>query len=298
MSDIPSGPAGQPPAIPGGTALPKSQPSSEQDAQQEAQSQQEETQQGTGPVGTGDHVVREGECISSIAKSSGHFWETIWNDAANSELKSARENPNVLLPDDRVTIPELKAKQEAGATEEHHRFRRKGEPALFRMRLVEPPEPDEEEGEEQGEEAQAAGGDFVGGDKEPEPGEAKEDTPRANVPYTLIVDGEHTEGTSDADGRIEVPIPGNARTGKLILNPGTDEQEEIKVELGHVAPITELAGVKQRLFNLSFDPGDFGDKMTPGLAAALTAFQRKNGLEETGEPDQTTKDKLLELHGC
>ena len=62
--------------------------------------------------------------------------------------------------------------------------------------------------------------------------------------------------------------------------------------------ITELSGLKQRLFNLIFDPGDFGDKMTPELASALSAFQKKHGLEETGEPDQATRDKLLELHGC
>ena len=258
----------------------------------------QQPQGGTGPVGRGNRKVREGDCISSIAKQSGHFWETIWNDAGNSELKSVRKNPNVLLPDDQVTIPELKPKQETGETEQHHRFRRKGEPAIFRMRLMEPPEPDEDAGVEQGQEAQAAGDDFVGGDKEIEYGEQKEDKPRANVPYTLIIDGEHQEGSTDAEGKIEVPIPGNARGGKLILNPGTEDQEEIKVQLGHMGPITELSGVKQRLFNLSFDPGDFGDKMTPELASALSAFQKKHGLEETGEPDQATRDKLLELHGC
>ncbi len=254
-------------------------------------------QQGTGPVGSGDYVVRDGDCISSIAKQSGHFWETIWNDAGNSELKSVREDPNVLLPDDRVTIPELTPKQEGGATEEHHRFRRKGEPAMLRMRLVEPPE-EEEAPQESAEESAGSDPDAVNsGDPQPEyPPE--EDRPRADVPYVLDIDGVRQEGTTDADGRIEAPIPGNARRGKLILNPGTEEEETIELRLGAVGPITELSGVKQRLHNLTFDCGDVNEQETPELEAALRAFQQKHGLEVTGRADQATRDKLVEAHGC
>ena len=258
----------------------------------------------TGPVGGGEHEVQEGECVSSIAKDTGHFWETIWDDPGNADLKQTRGDPNVLLPGDLVTIPELQPKEETGETEQLHRFRRKGEPAMLRLQLLQEAEEEEEEEQESTEDSQqAADGQssdvdsYAGGDPTLEP-EQGEDRPRANVPYTLIIDGEQHTGQTDDDGRIEVPIPGNARGGRLILNPGTDEEETIPLNLGHTSPISEICGVKERLANLGFPCGQTDDEETAELEAAVRAFQRKHGLEETGQADQTTRDRLRELHGC
>ena len=213
---------------------------------------------GTGPVGQGDCVVREGDCVSSIARNTGHFWGTIWNEPANAELKQARSNPNILLPGDRVTVPLLRPKQEPGQTELRHRFVRKGEPARLRLRVLD------------------------------------NDQPRANEPYTIEIDGHTYEGTTDPNGNLECLIPGNARRGRLRIG---QEGDEFELELGANAPITEVRGIQARLSNLGFDCGTVDGVLGPRTQSALRGFQVMWDLEATGEPDDATRSKLQEVHG-
>lgn len=258
---------------------------------QAAQSQAEvdQAQAKTGPVGQGDYVAKRGDCISKIAKDTGHFWKTIWNDPGNSELREVRKDPNVLLPKDRVTIPEIRQRSEDCATEQLHRFRRLGEPAKLKMRLMQEPEPpaEEQEDEEDQQDTQA----------QAEQTEQMEDEPRANVPYTLEIDGETTDGQTDEEGYLEHPIPGNAKRGKLTIEPGTPNETVIPLQLGTLNPIAEISGMKQRLNNLGFDCGDESEELTDKLEMALKVFQEKHGLDTTGKPDQQTRDKLQEAHG-
>ena len=267
-----------------------SEPAPTQSGAQGEPAPAQEEDQNTGPVGQGDYVVKRGDCISSIAKNTGHFWETIWNDSANAELKEVRKDPNVLLPGDRVTIPEIEQREEDCATTQRHRFRRLGEPAKLKLRVMKEPDQEAEEEAESEEETQAS-------PARPREQESQEDEPRANLPYTLEIDGQTFSGQTDEEGYLEHPIPGNARRGKLVLEPGTANEVSIPVQLGALDPLTETRGVKQRLNNLAFDCGDETDEPTPQFEAALKAFQEKHGLEATGRPDQETRDKLQEVHG-
>jgi len=217
----------------------------------------------TQPTGQGEHVVKEGDCVSSIAKDSGHFWETIWNHPENSQLKEARKDPNILLPKDKVTVPPITQKWEPGETEMRHRFVRRGEPSFLRLTVMD------------------------------------DEKPLATKPYKLIVDNHTHEGKTDSEGRIDAPIPGNAKKAKLIVgNEDEDDCFKWDLDLGHVDPVKCDDGVKKRLTNLGFDPpvGKRGGSEEEKYRQRLKEYQKTYELEETGEADEETQDCLKEKH--
>jgi hypothetical protein len=70
------------------------------------------------------HVVEQGEHLSSIAEKYGFLdFQTIWNDAENAALRDKRKNPHVLMPGDKVFIPDMKLKNEARSTGAKHTFK-------------------------------------------------------------------------------------------------------------------------------------------------------------------------------
>lgn len=216
--------------------------------------------QNHGPVGTGEHVVKQGECVSSIASASGHFWETIWNDAQNAELREIRRDPYVLLPGDRVHVPPLRPKSETGQSEMRHRFRRKGQPEMLRIRVL------------------------------------ADDEPRRNEPYEITIDGQKHAGVTDADGKLSCPI--DARARRAVLRVGADDVEEFVFELGELDPIDELSGVQGRLSNLGFHCWNRDGTWSEETEAAIRKFQHRYGLDQTGRPDEPTRAKLKSVYGC
>jgi N-acetylmuramoyl-L-alanine amidase len=226
-----------------------------------ADSAQEPPPEPAGPVGAGKHEVRQGECISSIAKDTGHFWETIWNDPANADLRSARKDPNVLLPGDRVHVPERREKSSPGQTEMRHRFRRKGQPEVLRVRLL------------------------------------RDGQPRQNEPYVLTIDGKELRGFLDADGNLQCAIEPNARQGVLLVGAEPDV-DRYDLALGAMDPINQLVGVQKRLSNLGFHCGPADGVYGPLTEAALRRYQRSGGLPVSGQPDDATRQRLQKDYGC
>ncbi|MBK9118709.1 MAG: type VI secretion system tube protein Hcp [Phycisphaerales bacterium] len=233
---------------------------SEPDAE-DAAAPAEVPHEGGGPVGTGERIVRSGECTASIAKETGHFWRTIWDDAGNADLRAARENPFVLLPGDRVHVPALRQKWEPGDAEKRHRFRRKGEPEVLRLRIL------------------------------------SDAVPRGNEPFVLVVDGVEHRGSTDADGNLVCPISPAARRAHLRVGESEDALE-YEFDLGHVDPVTEISGVQGRLKNLGFDCGRIDGKLGKLTRQALRKYQKSHQLRVTGEPDEATRRKLQENYGC
>ena len=212
------------------------------------------------PVGDGDHVVRDGECVSSIARDTGHFWQRIWDDPANAEVKEVRKQPNVLMAGDKLTIPELRQKYESGESEMRHRFVRRGEPSHLAIRILD------------------------------------EDVPRANEPFTLVIDGDQTiEGTTDPEGKIDVPIPGNAKRGKLTVGEEPDVLE-YDLNLGNLDPVETWKGVQSRLKNMGIDCEITGKKDEQTMEA-VNEFRHQQGQPSIEDLDDDTRQQIQEEHG-
>ncbi|MEO6800582.1 MAG: peptidoglycan-binding domain-containing protein [Rhodanobacter sp.] len=249
----------------------------------------------SGPKGGDVHVVGAGECISSIAQEHGHVWNTLWDHPANAALKSARGDPNVLLEGDQLTVPPLRVREESCAVDQRHRFVRKGVPAKFRLRVMEPPE--QTPPPEQNAPAPVHQGKDLTTEDPPRSSQPDLDRPIANAAYVMTIDGQLFDGKTDANGYIDVAIPPDAKGGTITLYPGTLRERVMQLQLGYLAPVGELLGLKQRLANLSFDCGDRNNELSEGLRSAISAFQQKMQLTVTGEPDDALRQRVRDTHG-
>lgn len=210
----------------------------------------------------GTHRVRKGDCVVSIAEEHGHFWETVWNHAGNSGIREARGDPHLLVPGDVLEIPDLREKTQSVDPGARYRFRRKGIPATLRIRVL------------------------------------RDGEPRSNQPFRIDVDGTLTSGTTDADGLVEVSIPGTASKATLHVGSATNE-DVYELRLGHLEPLSEVRGVKQRLKSLGYEVGAIdGDDSADAFLRALSAFQGDAEIEVTAQLDEATRGKLEEIYGC
>lgn len=245
----------------------------------------------TGPIGAGERRVCDGECIHSIADETGHFWETIWNDGGNADLKGKRKNPDVLLPGDLLVVPALDDSPESGATEKRHRFRRKGVPIQLILRVLKKGADDRLHALDP---EKNKPWEYNDAPKEDE--KVPEDEPEANQRYKLDIEGTLYEGTTDGDGVLKHTIAASAESGRLTLRPGAVDERVIELELGHMDPVTEPVGAAKRLNNLGYYCG-VSEEMTDGIRAALRRFQTAQGIDPTGDLDSATQSSLQDAYG-
>ncbi|HVN07117.1 MAG TPA: peptidoglycan-binding protein [Bryobacteraceae bacterium] len=201
-----------------------------------------------------NYTVSQGDCIYSIAAQYGFLWKTIWNHPQNAALQQQRQNPGLLLPGDTVFIPDKTPRIESKPTDQQHVFVKEADKFVLRLQLLD-----------------------------------RNHNPRTGLSYVLSVDGNLTNGTTDGEGRIEVPIsPGASQAQLTVQDQG--ESEKYQLNLGYVNPIDDSTGHQQRLTNLGLGSG------LP-QKTALMMFQKKNGLPQTGEMDDATIACLNKIHG-
>lgn len=205
------------------------------------------------------HVVRQGECVSSIAYRNGLFWQTVWEHADNVELRRERESPFVLRPGDVVVVPALQDRTVQRPTGARHTFRRKGVPAKLQLQLLDNNEP------------------------------------LANLPYVLEYSGQEQTGTTDDDGRVEAYLPPD--TPRAVLRVDTGEEERVyELALRALNPKGEIDGAQSRLSSLGYYDGPIHGELDAATIAAVRRFQREQDLDVSGELDDATTARLADVH--
>jgi hypothetical protein len=205
----------------------------------------------------GHRRVAQGDTLPSIAALEGHAdWRAIWDHPENAELKRRRQSPHVLAPGDVVFIPEKEQRDEQVASGQRHRFVVKN--ATMPLKLV----LKDRRGE-----------------------------PLANKAFELVAGGVTRTGTTDGNGKLEVKVPTSAREGTLKIK---DPDVTFPIAIGHLDPVDEESGVRQRLRNLGYLPHERPSARI--VEDAIRRFQVENDLSETGTADEATRTKLREEH--
>ncbi len=211
-----------------------------------------------------NHVVQQGESLYTIAQQNGFLnWRTIYDAPENDDLRQRRPNPQVLQPGDVVVIPDdqnpaLTIPLDARIVVAK---RKRGfQPIRILMR-------------------QADG------------------QPIANKDYRLSFNGGEARGKTDAAGLLREEIPVGITTATLQI--GTETHNLL---IGFLDPLQDttdggITGAQGRLKNLGLYSGPIDGKTNPDFEEAIRLFQSNQDLPETGEADEETLEKLLEVHG-
>lgn len=214
------------------------------------------------------HIVRQGECLSSIAKKYGFGnYECIYNAPENEKLRAERPNPHILCPGDEVLIPNHREKTVEIETGKPHRFRMPSKRTALHIRV-------------------------------------NHESPHR---FVLNVGDVKMDGVTNRDAPLEVNIEPDAETGELTIWPDAFGSPEAagnaafhwRLLIGHLDPIETISGVQARLENLGYLPGPIDGINGPRTRYALKIFQRDNPpLKANGLCDVQTLEALKSKHGC
>jgi Putative peptidoglycan binding domain/LysM domain len=212
------------------------------------------------------HIVKPGDCLSSLADAYGlSSWHVIYDAPENADFRSKRDNPNLINPGDEIYIPDPAPRAVNVPVDRRHIFRVEFPPTWLNVRVQD-----------------------------------TEDDPVANASFELEIEKELTlKGTTDGDGWIRVRIPAWAEDGLLRVWPDQQDPEiviEWQTRLGHLDPIDTITGIKGRLRNLGYECGELNDTEDEAYISSVMQFQSDCKLKMDGIPGPKTKDALLRLN--
>jgi hypothetical protein len=205
------------------------------------------------------YVIAQGDYLSQLAARFGFDATTVWGHPANRELAALRRNPDMLLPGDVLQIPEPRAGASLSVqAQTTNRFRAR----VPRVTVA-----------------------VVFRDH---------GRPIANARYE-IRGVTFPPGTSNGDGKVEVRVPVTIREFEVYF---PEQRRSFLVCVGHMDPLDEQSGLRQRLQHLGHMPlwlsaADGSDAFT----RAIRKYQRAAGLPETGIADEATRAQMKVDHG-
>jgi hypothetical protein len=209
-------------------------------------------------MGTRPYVIRQGDYLTALAFRFGFDAQEVWGSADNEGLRARRPNPELLAPGDVLRIPDAPREGARVRIGTTNRYRARVPGVPIVLRL-----------EDRGQ-------------------------PLADEPYRVEGLGAPREGRSGADGVVRFEVPATVREVRVVL---PRRQAVVPVRVGHLDPIEERSGVRQRLEHLGYYFDMAGEPTRETDAVALRRFQRDRGLAATGELDDETRRALAEAHG-
>lgn len=117
----------------------------------------------------------------------------------------------------------------------------------------------------------------------------------ASKRFHLLVDGTRYEGTTDAEGMLDKAIPKGAKSVTAIVWIGAYPEGEQRVMILRSPGKDPVQSAKAKLYNLGHYRGNVEGDAGPkdeALVEAIRSFQREVRLEETGQLDGPTMDRL------
>ena len=213
------------------------------------------------------HIISQGECLSSIARDYGFDdWKIIYNDPANADFKQNHPNPNIIYPGEVLVIPDLDPGGVKGGTDTKHKFELTLDQTFLRILIQD-----------------------------------LQDQALAGKKYQLTLgSAPPLTGATDGDGLIETEIDPTETAGVLqVFIHGETEPPAIwSLLIGALDPVTKKSGQQARLNNLGFDSGKVDNIDGPITQGAVKRFQKKYDLKVDGIVGSQTRPKLEEVHGC
>ena len=211
-----------------------------------------------------EHVVKQGETLTRVAKQYGLTCEDLSEHADNAELCQLRPDANILFPGDTVQIPDIEPPKLPLILNTINVFICVEEPEQFIFKL------------------QDLDGQSV-------------DIHKA----TLVISGESIDATVN-NNHISCTLPPNA--GKdAVLNIWLRDQEEpdesMPISLGYLDPVNTLSGVQARCNALGYECGVVDGLMGSNTRKGVRGFQTAQSLTVDGDPGPNTQSKLKDVFG-